>query len=171
MEWSAPNPQSERAKRRLAAERAWQARSDRVSIVRLPGIYGSGRSAFDRLTNGRARRIIKPGQVFSRAHVEDIASGIHALIGSGARSVFNLCDDLAAPPQDVIHYAAALAGIEPPPEIRIEDADLSPMGRSFYAECKRVSNARLKAVAGWRPKYPTYREGLKAIIRGEDQAV
>ena len=101
--------------------------------------------------------------MFSRAHVDDIASGLHALIRSQARGPFNLCDDLAAPPQDVIRFAAALLGLEPPPEIRFEEADLSPMGRSFYAECKRVSNARLKAATGWRPRYPTYQAGLTAI--------
>ncbi|MCR9193213.1 MAG: sugar nucleotide-binding protein [Hyphomonas sp.] len=164
MEWSRPNPQSERARRRLEAERAWQDVSDNLCIVRLPGIYGPGRSAFDRLANGRARRIVKEGQVFSRAHVDDIASGLDALIRTGARGVFNLCDDLAAPPEDVISFAAALAGIDPPPEVRFEDAELSAMGRSFYSECKRVSNARLKAVTGWRPKYPTYRDGLSAIF-------
>ncbi len=164
MEWSRPNPQSDRAQRRLAAERAWQGVSDNLRIVRLPGIYGPGRSAFDRLASGRARRIVKDGQVFSRAHVDDIASGLDALIQSGARGVFNLCDDLAAPPEDVISFAAALAGIDPPPEVRFEDAELSAMGRSFYSECKRVSNARLKAVTGWRPRYATYRDGLSAIF-------
>ncbi|MCR9225104.1 MAG: SDR family NAD(P)-dependent oxidoreductase [Hyphomonas sp.] len=164
MEWSRPNPQSDRAQRRLAAEQAWQGVSDNLCIVRLPGIYGLGRSAFDRLASGRARRIVKDGQVFSRAHVDDIASGLDALVQSGARGVFNLCDDLAAPPEDVISFAAALAGINPPPAVRFEDAELSVMGRSFYSECKRVSNARLKAVTGWRPRYPTYRDGLSAIF-------
>lgn len=163
MEWSPLNPQSERARRRAAAERVWQATFDATCIVRLPGIYGPGRSALDRLRGGTARRIVKDGHVFSRAHVDDIASGLHALIRSQARGSFNLCDDLAAPPQDVIRFAADLLGLEPPPEIRFEEADLSPMGRSFYAECKRVSNARLKAVTGWRPDYPTYRDGLSAI--------
>ena len=164
MEWSPPNPQSVRAGLRLKAEQAWREASDTARVVRLPGIYGPGRSAFERLASGRARRIVKDGQVFSRAHVEDIASGLHALIQSGKGGVYNLCDDLAAPPQDVISFAAALAGIDPPPGVRFEDADLSAMGRSFYAECKRVSNARLKAVTGWRPAFPTYRDGLRAIF-------
>ena len=107
---------------------------------------------------------MKPGHVFSRAHVDDIAGGLKALLMSGSTGVFNLCDEEAAPPQDVIAYAAHLMGITPPPEIAIEDADLSPMGASFYAECKRVSNARLTAATGWRPRYPTYREGLRAIF-------
>lgn len=163
MEWSPLNPQSERARRRAAAERAWQATFAAACIVRLPGIYGPGRSALDRLRGGTARRIVKDGHVFSRAHVDDIANGIHALIQNRARGPFNLCDDLAAPPQDVVSFAADLLGLEPPPETRFEQADLSPMARSFYAECKRVSNARLKAVTGWRPDYPTYRDGLSAI--------
>ena len=164
MEWTSINPQSERAARRANAEQAWQQVSDVARIVRLPGIYGPGRSAFDRLKRGTARRIVKPGHVFSRAHVDDIASGLQALISSSAVGVFNLCDDVAAPPQDVITYAADLMAMDPPPEIDFASADLSPMARSFYSECKRVSNARIKAVTGWRPKYPTYRDGLKAIL-------
>lgn len=164
MEWTDTNPGSDRGYRRVAAEQGWlEVRSD-ARIVRLPGIYGPGRSAFDRLQKGTARRIVKPGHVFSRAHVDDIAGGLKALLMSGSTGVFNLCDEEAAPPQDVIAYAAHLMGITPPPEIAIEDADLSPMGASFYAECKRVSNARLKAATGWRPRYPTYREGLRAIF-------
>lgn len=164
MEWTDTNPGSDRAYRRVAAEQGWlEVRSD-ARIVRLPGIYGPGRSAFERLQKGTARRIVKPGHVFSRAHVDDIAGGLKALLMSGSTGVFNLCDEEAAPPQDVIAYAAHLMGITPPPEIAIEDADLSPMGASFYAECKRVSNARLKAATGWRPRYPTYREGLRAIF-------
>lgn len=167
MEWSVPNPQSDRARRRLEAERAWRGVTDDLCIVRLPGIYGPGRSAFDRLARGHARRIIKPGQVFSRAHVDDIASGLNALIRTRARGVFNLCDDLAAPPEDVISFAAEISAIDPPPEVRFEDADLSAMARSFYSECKRVSNARLKASTGWRPTYPTYRDGLRAIFASD----
>nr|WP_070958490.1 hypothetical protein [Hyphomonas sp. Mor2] len=163
MEWSPLNPKSERAKRRELAERAWRQAFQAVCIVRLPGIYGPGRSTFDRLRKGQARQIIKPGHVFSRAHVDDIASGLDSLIRAGGSGAFNLCDDLAAPPQDVVRFAAGLLDMKPPPEVDIEAADLSPMARSFYAECKRVSNARLKAVTGWRPKYRTYRDGLLAI--------
>lgn len=163
MEWSPVDPTSTRGERRVQAEQTWQAVSKRVRLVRLPGIYGPGRSAFDRLEAGTARRIVKPGQVFSRVHVDDIASGILALIEAQAFGVFNLCDDLAAPPQDVIACAAELIGAAPPPEIAFDDADLSAMAQSFYSECKRVSNARLKAATGWRPLYPTYREGLRAI--------
>lgn len=167
MEWSTPRPQSERARRRAAAERAWQQTVDTARIVRLPGIYGPGRSALDRVRGGSARRIIKDGHVFSRAHVDDIASGVQALIRCDARGPFNLCDDLAAPPQDVIGFASELLGLEPPPGTRFEDTVLSPMARSFYSECKRVSNARLKAVTGWRPRFPTYRDGLSAIHASE----
>ncbi|MEO0449435.1 MAG: SDR family NAD(P)-dependent oxidoreductase [Pseudomonadota bacterium] len=167
MEWSTPNPQSERAQRRLDAERSWQAVNPETRVVRLPGIYGPGRSAFDRLRKGAARRIVKPGQVFSRVHVDDIASGLQALIAMGALGVFNLCDDEAAPPQDVIAYAAKLIGVPPPPEIAFAEADLSPMAQSFYRECKRVSNAKIKAATGWRPLYRTYRDGLQTLLREE----
>ncbi|NQY40180.1 MAG: SDR family NAD(P)-dependent oxidoreductase [Henriciella sp.] len=163
MEWSAVRPQSDRARKRAIAEAEWFNAHDQVRLVRLPGIYGPGRSALERVQSGKARRIVKPGQVFSRIHVEDIASGLYALLQSGAIGAFNLCDDEAAPPQDVIEFAANLLGVTPPPDIRFDEADLSPMGRSFYAECKRVANARIKAATGWRPKYPTYREGLSAI--------
>lgn len=168
MEWSPLNPGSARGERRVRAEQAWQSASPRVRLVRLPGIYGPGRSAFDRLESNSARRIVKPGQVFSRIHVDDIARGLLALIKAKAFGAFNLCDDLAAPPQDVIAHAAKLMGVEPPPEIAFDEADLSPMARSFYSECKRVSNARIKAVTGWRPLYPTYREGLRAILAQAD---
>lgn len=164
MEWSPVSPGSPRATRRVKAEEAWAKACPDLRIVRLPGIYGPGRSAFDRLREGRARRIEKPGQVFSRIHVEDIASGLKALLTSKATGVFHLCDDEAAPPQDVIAYGAQLLGIQPPPLIPFEGADLSPMAKSFYSECKRVSNARVKAVTGWRPQYPTYRDGLRAIL-------
>jgi len=168
MEWSSVSPQSERSERRVTAEAAWRRVRPDAAIVRLPGIYGPGRSALDRLRAGQARRVVKPGHVFSRVHVGDLASGLKGLIASGASGVFHLCDDEAAPPQDVTAFAAELLGVEPPPETAFEAADLSPMARSFYAECKRVSNARVKAVTGWRPQYPTYREGLSAIHTGGD---
>jgi len=167
MDWTPVNPQSDRAVRRVSAETAWQVAHPHVCRVRLPGIYGPGRSAFDRLRSGQARRIVKAGQVFSRAHVADIASGLHALLRHQARGVFNLCDDYAAPPQDVIAYAADLIGMAAPPEVAFETAELSPMAKSFYSECKRVSNARIKAVTGWRPTYPTYKDGLTAILDQE----
>ena len=169
MEWTPVQPGSERGQRRADAEAAWTAARPDVCLVRLPGIYGPGRSALTRLKAGTARRIVKPGHVFSRIHVEDLARGLKALIEQSAVGVFNLCDGMAAPPQDVITYAAELLDLDPPPEIDFEQAALSPMAQSFYAECKRVSNAKLKAATGWRPAYPTYRSGLKAVLNA-DQA-
>ena len=168
-ERDAPAPGSERGRARVLAEQQWLAfTDDRARLVRLPGIYGPGRSAFDRLRDGTARRIIKPGQVFSRVHVDDIASGLEALLRRPEQTgVFHLCDDLPAPPQDVIAYAADLLGIARPPEVAFEEAGLSPMAASFYAECKRVSNARTRAALRWRPAFPTYREGLAAILSAE----
>ena len=140
----------------------------RARIVRLPGIYGPGRSPFDRLREGTAQRVILPGQVFSRVHVDDIAGGLAALLARPeAKGVFHLCDDLPAPPQDVTAHAATLLGLPVPPDVAIEDAGLSDMALSFYAECKRVANGRAKAALGWQPRYPTYREGLAAILDAE----
>ena len=170
-EWSDRNPQSPRgARRHLAEDQWWEAFPD-TCVFRLPGIYGAGRSAFDRLREGNARRIIKEGQVFSRVHVEDIASCVKAAIDRDVRGqVLHACDDEAAPPQDVIEYAARVMGVPVPPDIAFDDASLSDMARGFYAECKRVSNGRTKSLTGWWPKYPTYREGLDAIWREENQA-
>ncbi len=150
--------------RRVRAERDWlevgRGMGLTTQVFRLPGIYGPGRSAFDRLRKGKARRVVKPGQVFSRIHVEDIASGLAASIARPrAGGVYNLCDDEPAPPQDVITFAACLVGTTLPPEEPWDPAEAS----RFYAENKRVSNARAKAELGWRPAYPTYREGLAAI--------
>lgn len=169
MERSPVNPGSARARARVLAERQWQEATDgSARIVRLPGIYGPGRSPFERLRAGTATRVVKPGQVFSRVHVEDIARGLEALLlKPRLTGVFHLCDEEPAPPQDVTAFAADLLGIAPPPDVDISDAGLSPMARSFYAECKRVSNARAKAALGWRPIYPSYREGLTAILAGE----
>ena len=168
-EWSPVNPGSPRGAARVLAEGQWQELAgDKARLVRLPGIYGPGRSAFDRLREGTAQRIVKEGQVFSRVHVDDIASGLEALMyRPDVTGVFHLCDELPAPPQDVITHAAHLLGIAPPPEVPFEAADLSPMAASFYAECKRVSNARAKAALRWAPAYPTYREGLAAILAAE----
>jgi len=161
-------PASSRGKLRLAAERSWQTLGEtsgkRVDIFRLPGIYGPGRSAIEDVKAGTARRLIKPGQVFNRIHVEDIAAAVIAAIDKGAPGrVYNVTDDEPGPPQDVVTYAAELLGRSPPPEIDFATADLSPMARSFYSESKRVSNARLKRELLPRLAYPTYREGLAAI--------
>lgn len=158
--------------RRVAAERDWRqigrGMGLTIAAFRLPGIYGPGRSSFDRLREGTARRLIKPGHVFSRIHVEDLAAGLEASIDRPrAAAVYNLCDDEPASAADVTAYAAALLGMPPPPDEPFEAAALSPMARRFYDECKRVSNARAKAELGWRPAYPTYREGLAAILASE----
>jgi nucleoside-diphosphate-sugar epimerase len=163
--------QSVEAARRVGAERDWlevgRGMGLTVTLFRLPGIYGPGRSALDRLREGRAQRIAAPGQVFSRIHVDDLAAGLAASIARPrAGAAYNLCDDEPAPNSDVIAYAAGLLGIEPPPEIPLADAAISPAGLRFYAESKRVSNARAKAELGWRPAFPTYREGLAAILAG-----
>jgi nucleoside-diphosphate-sugar epimerase len=164
--------QSIEGARRVAAERDWRqigrGMGLTVTAFRLPGIYGPGRSSFERLRDGTARRLVKPGHVFSRIHVEDLAAGLEASIARPrAAGVYNLCDDEPAPAWEVTAYAAHLLGMEPPPEEAFDAAALSPAGRRFYAECKRVSNARAKAELGWRPAYPTYREGLAAILKHE----
>lgn len=161
--------QSIEGARRVAAERDWlevgRGMGLTVTVFRLPGIYGPGRSAFDRLREGKARRITAPGQVFSRIHVDDLAAGLAASITRPrAGGIYNLCDDEPAPNPDVIAHAAKLLGVEPPPEIRLEEAKLPPAAMRFYAESKRVSNALAKAELGWRPAHPTYREGLASIL-------
>jgi nucleoside-diphosphate-sugar epimerase len=172
-EETSPSPRSDRSRSRLAAEQAWQelgaARDVPVAILRLSGIYGPGRNAFAKLRAGQERRIAKPEQVFNRIHVEDIAAVVEAAIARNAGGIFNVADDEPAPPQDVIAYAAELLGIEPPPLVDWQDADLTPMGRSFYSENKRVRNARLKDVLGIRLRYPTYREGLRALLEAHPQ--
>jgi nucleoside-diphosphate-sugar epimerase len=156
-------PRSEEARRRVGAEAEW--RELGAVTFRLPGIYGPGRSAIDRLRDGAARRIAAPGQVFSRIHVDDLAAGLEASIAHPrSGGVYNLCDDEPAPNSEVIAYAAGLLGQAPPPEIPLAEAGLSPAGLRFYAESKRVSNARAKAELGWRPALPSYREGLAAIL-------
>lgn len=161
-------PQSQRGQMRLAAEQAWRDLSQEtgasVAILRLPGIYGPGRSAFENLRAGTARRLVKPDQVFNRVHVHDIAGAIGAALELRTSGVWNIVDDEPGPPQDVVTFAADLLGIAPPPLVHFKDADLSPMARSFYGENKRVSNARAKAELGWRLRYPSYREGLRAIL-------
>ena len=155
--------------RRVAAERDWfevgRGMGLTVTAFRLPGIYGPGRSAFDRLREGRARRIAAPGQVFSRIHVDDLAAGLEASIARPrAGGVYNLCDDEPTPPGDVIAEAARLLGLPVPPEVPLDLASLPAAARRFYAESKRVANARAKAELGWRPAFPTYREGLRAVL-------
>lgn len=153
------NPQSREARHRTIAEAQWT--SVGASLFRLPGIYGPGRSQLERLREPGARRIIKPGQVFSRIHADDLAALLQMSIASGRPpSVYNVCDDEPAPSDVVLAHAADLLGRPPPPAIPFAEAGLSPAAQRFYAECKRVSNARAKAAFGWRPRFPTYREGL-----------
>jgi len=167
-------PTSGRGRRRQAAEEAWFALGREITVpvqtFRLAGIYGPDRNQIVSLRAGKARRIVKPGHVFSRIHVEDIASGLEASIARpNAGAAYNVCDDEAAPPQDVVAFAAELIGMTPPPEVPFEDADLSPMARSFYAESKRVSNKRIKEELGVELRFPTYREGLRAIANAGDE--
>ncbi|MDR3513707.1 MAG: SDR family oxidoreductase [Caulobacteraceae bacterium] len=158
--------------RRVAAERSWLdlgcASGAPVAVFRLPGIYGPGRSAFDRLRDGSARRVVRPGQVFSRIHRDDLTAALEASIARPrAGAIYNVCDDEPSPPQDVIAYAAGLLGVPPPPEVAFDAAALAEASQRFFAESKRVSNARAKAELGWRPAYPSYREGLRAILDKE----
>ncbi|RWF81599.1 MAG: NAD(P)-dependent oxidoreductase, partial [Mesorhizobium sp.] len=153
-------PLSKRSMLRVAAERDWlklgQDIGRPVAILRLSGIYGPGRNALVNLENGTARRLVKPGQVFNRIHCDDIAGALWHLAEGNRGGIFNVTDDLPAPPQDVVAYAAGLMGVTPPPEIPFETAQLSPMARSFYGENKRVANTALKA-AGYRLRFPDYR--------------
>ena len=169
-ETSPLRPVSQRSRWRLEAERAWQARTTgdgaKLDILRLSGIYGPGQSALDTLRAGSARRIIKPGQVFNRIHVVDIARALAAMIARSPGGIWNVTDDEPAPPQDVVAYAAGLIGAPVPPDLPFEQADLSPMGRSFYGENKRVSNARIRRDLAFSFAYPTYRDGLAALAAG-----
>jgi nucleoside-diphosphate-sugar epimerase len=170
-ETTPPAPISRRSQWRLSAEQAWQdfAASQGVAlqIFRLAGIYGPGRNALERLLAGQERRILKPGQIFNRIHLADIAAVVEAGIRRLDRTgIFNVADDEPAPPQDVIAFAAELLGLEPPPLLRLDEAELSPMARSFYEESKRVRNGRIKADLGVTLAFPTYREGLRALAAG-----
>jgi nucleoside-diphosphate-sugar epimerase len=169
-------PVTDRGAARIGAEEAWAAysadRGTSLDIFRLSGIYGPGRSPIDRIREGDARRIIKPGQVFNRIHVADIAQTVVAAMlqdraGGGVR-LFNVTDDEPAPPQDVVLYAAQVIGAPPPPEVQFDGAELSPMARSFYADNKRVRNDKIKRDLGVRLRYPTYREGLRSLAQADD---
>lgn len=158
-------PASRRGEQRVLAEAQWRATGLPVHVFRLAGIYGPGRGPFEKVRDGTARRIIKPGQVFSRIHVEDI---VQVLVASIARpnpgAAYNVCDDDPAPPEDVLSYAASLLGLPEPPAVAFDQADLTPMARSFYSESKRVRNDRIKGELGVRLIYPSYREGLAALL-------
>jgi len=167
-EESACLPRPGRSDGRLAAEQAWTAAGHEagvpVALLRLSGIYGPGRNAFANLAAGRARRIVKPGQIFNRIHVADIAGALDLLAEKELDGPFNVSDDEPSPPQDVVAYAAGLMGIEPPPEIAFDEADMTPMARSFYGETKRIANAKLKAT-GYAFQYPNYRTAFETMWR------
>lgn len=159
-------PSTARGQARVLAEAEWQALTALpLHIFRLAGIYGPGRGPFAKLRAGTAQRIVKPGQVFSRIHRDDIVRVLRASMAHpNPGRMYNLCDDDPAPPQDVIGHAAQLLGLPMPPEIAFDQADLGPMARSFYAESKRVSNARIKQELGVSLAYPTYRQGLASLL-------
>ncbi len=162
-------PGTARGRQRVLAEAQWQAlAADHgwpLHIFRLAGIYGPGRGPFRKVKDGTAQRIVKPGQFFSRIHVEDIGQVLDASIHRpDPGAVYNVCDDDPSPPQDVLAHAAELLGLPIPPEVDIDKADMTPMARSFYAESKRVRNDRMKRDLGIRLLYPTYRDGLAALL-------
>jgi nucleoside-diphosphate-sugar epimerase len=160
-------PTMPRTRRRARAEAHWLASGLPAQLFRLAGIYGPGpgRSALAAVRAGTARRIVKPGQVFCRIHVDDIVQVLRASMARpNPGAIYNVADDEPAPPQDVVAFACALLGTEPPPETPIEAADLSPMARSFYGDSRRIDNARIKEELGVRLRYPSYREGLRALL-------
>ncbi len=162
-------PSGPRGERRVRAENGWldlgRGHDIPMHLFRLAGIYGPGRNALETVRSGRARRIVKPGQVFSRIHRDDIVQVLRASMAApDPGAAYNLCDDEAAPPQDVIAYACDLLGVDPPPETPFEQAELSPMGQSFYRDNKRVSNARIKEELGVALNWPDYREGLRGLL-------
>jgi nucleoside-diphosphate-sugar epimerase len=164
-----PDPRSARTAARVETEAAWAALGSRrdiaTGVFRLAGIYGPGRNPFVKLAEGTAHRIVKPGQVFNRIHVVDIAATLRAAIARPASRLYNVTDDEPAPPQDVVAHAAALMGVPPPPEVPYATAELSPMARSFYEGNRRVANRRIREELGVRLAYPTYRDGLSALWR------
>lgn len=167
---TAVEPYSERSRHRATVEQQWlsfgAAHGKKVIILRLAGIYGPGQNALENLLSGTAKRIIKPGQVFNRIHVDDIAAAIWAGLNfQGQSGIFNVTDDEPAPPQDVVTFAANLLKMPPPPEVAFEQAQMSDMARSFYAKNQRVRNVRLRKELGVDLRYPTYREGVTALSR------
>ncbi len=165
---AALTPATKRGQARVAAEAAWQALDLPLHIFRLAGIYGPGRGPFAKVRSGTARRIIKEGQVFSRIHVEDIAQVLEASIRQpNPGAIYNVCDDDPAPPQDVIEHAAHLLGLPIPPAVPFDEAEMTPMARSFYAESKRVRNDRIKEELGVKLLYPDYKAGLAALLTAE----
>ena len=162
-------PATERGKRRVLAEQEWLGVEGLpVHVFRLAGIYGPGRGPFAKLRRGVAQRIIKKDQIFSRIHVEDIASVLEASIARpDPGRVYNVCDDDPQPPEIVLEHAAEMLGMVPPPAVPFETAEMTPMARSFYADSKRVRNDRMKDELGVRLAYPTHMDGLRAILEAE----
>lgn len=161
-------PVSDRGRQRVLAEGQWLATGLPVHIFRLAGIYGPGRGPFEKVRDGSARRIIKPGQIFSRIHVDDIAQVLEASIRRpNPGAAYNVCDDNPAPPEDVLSHAARLLGLPDPPAIPFDQAEMSPMARSFYGESKRTRNDRIKDELGVALLYPDYPAGLAALLRDE----
>lgn len=164
-------PVHERGRRRAAAEIEWASLGEETGaaacIFRLPGIYGPGRSAFDQLRAGTAKRLVKPGQLFSRIHVGDLAAALEAALALETGTVLNIADDEPAPPQDVVTEAARLLGIDPPPEESYAAAEprLSAMAREFYSANRRIANGRMKQELGISLEFPSFREGLAAILK------
>lgn len=166
-----PTPLSIEAMRRHTAERAWLSLPCPTHVFRLPGIYGPHRSALEQVKSGTARRIDRAGQVFSRAHRADIVDALVASISKPNPSrIYNICDDRPCASGEVVVEACRLLNISAPPLIPFEDAGLSEMGRRFYSECKRVSNARAKSELGWRPRFPTFIEGLADCLAADNDA-
>ena len=158
-------PSLRRGKARAEAEIAWIETDWPVHIFRLAGIYGVGRNAFARLRSGAARAVIKEGHVVNRIHVQDICSALLKSIDApNPQRIYNLADGNPAPPQDVINYAAKLIGAAPPKTVLLDSPEISDMARTFYAETKRISADRARTELGWSPKYPTYQDGLSAIL-------
>ena len=169
---SAVSPHSERAQRRVEAEAAWSALPQAIDVFRLAGIYGPGRSMLDDLREGTARHVVKPGHLFGRIHRDDIAQGVVAAMLQNpppGKRIFNFSDDEPAASADVVVEAARLLGVEPPEPVLFADAlpRMSPMGRSFWEDNRKVASAKTKARLGINWKYPTYREGLSSILAEE----
>lgn len=161
-------PKTRRGRARVLAELDWAESGAPVHIFRIAGIYGPGRNAFKRIRNQTVKAVIKHGHISNRIHVDDIGTALIASIDNPSPlKIYNLADDLPAPPQEILQFAAKLLGAPPVPEIRFDQAEMTEMARSFYTEVRRTSNARAKDELGWRPKYPSYKEGLQAVLLAE----
>lgn len=162
-------PNSDRGRWRVLAESQWRATGLPIHIFRLAGIYGPGRGPFEKVRDGSARRIIKPGQVFSRCHVDDIALVLEtSILKPAPGTAYNVCDDNPAPPEDVLGYAARLLGLPEPPAVDFDTAEMTPMARSFYSESKKVRNDRIRIDLGVRLLHPSYQAGLAALLDAEE---